>query len=43
MKPKIGLALSGGGARGFAHVGVLKGLETAGIEIDYLAGPAWVA
>jgi NTE family protein len=38
MKPKIGLALSGGGARGFAHVGVLKGLETAGIEIDYLAG-----
>jgi NTE family protein len=38
MKPKIGLALSGGGARGFAHVGVLKGLETAGIEINYLAG-----
>jgi len=38
MKPKIGLALSGGGARGFAHVGILKGLAEAGIEVDYLAG-----
>jgi NTE family protein len=38
MKPKIGLALSGGGARGFAHVGVLKGLESAGIAIDFIGG-----
>jgi NTE family protein len=37
-KPKIGLALSGGGARGFAHVGVLKIIDELGIEIDYIAG-----
>ncbi len=36
--PKIGLVLSGGGAKGFAHVGVLKVLEEAGIPIDYIAG-----
>ena len=35
---KIGLVLSGGGAKGFAHVGVLKVLEEAGIRIDYIAG-----
>jgi NTE family protein len=37
-RPKIGLVLSGGGAKGFAHVGVLKVLEEAGIPIDYIAG-----
>jgi len=37
-KPKIGLVLSGGGAKGFAHVGVLKVLEEAKIPIDYIAG-----
>ncbi|GET31842.1 patatin [Prolixibacter bellariivorans] len=37
-RPKIGLVLSGGGAKGFAHVGVLKVLEEAGIPIDYVAG-----
>ena len=37
-KPKIGLVLSGGGAKGFAHVGVLKVLEQAGIKIDYIGG-----
>ena len=37
-KPKLGLALSGGGARGLAHIGVLKSLEEAGIQPDYLAG-----
>jgi len=36
--PKIGLALSGGGARGFAHIGVLKVLEQEGVPIDLLAG-----
>lgn len=36
--PKIGLALSGGGARGFAHIGVLKVLEEAGIEVDLITG-----
>lgn len=35
---KIGLALGGGSARGFAHIGVLKVLEEAGITVDYLAG-----
>jgi len=34
----VGLALSGGGARGFAHIGVLKAFETLGIPIDYIAG-----
>lgn len=37
-RPKIGLALSGGGARGMAHVGVLKVLEEAGIRPDYITG-----
>lgn len=36
--PRIGLALSGGGARGLAHIGVLKVLERHGIPIDLLAG-----
>ncbi|MGE0605653.1 MAG: patatin-like phospholipase family protein [Pirellulales bacterium] len=35
---RIGLALGGGGARGLAHLGVLKGLEQAGIGFDLLAG-----
>lgn len=38
MKPKIGLALSGGGARGTVHVGVLSVLLAAGIPIDLVAG-----
>ena len=37
-RPKIGLVLSGGGARGIAHVGVLKELEAARIPIDFVAG-----
>ncbi|NQD38966.1 BamA/TamA family outer membrane protein [Permianibacter sp. IMCC34836] len=37
-RPKVGLALSGGGARGAAHVGVLKQLEAHGIPIDCIAG-----
>lgn len=36
--PKIGLVLSGGGARGIAHVGVLKALEELRIPIHYIAG-----
>ncbi|HPH71413.1 MAG: patatin-like phospholipase family protein [Candidatus Cloacimonetes bacterium] len=35
---KLGYALSGGGARGFAHIGVLKVLEEEGIYPDYIAG-----
>ncbi len=37
-RPKIGLALSGGGARGISHVGVLKMLEELNIPVDYIAG-----
>ncbi|MGD2105957.1 MAG: patatin-like phospholipase family protein [Anaerolineae bacterium] len=36
--PRIGLALSGGGARGLAHIGVLKVLEQEGVPVDLLAG-----
>jgi NTE family protein len=35
---RTGIALSGGGARGFAHLGVLEELEKSGIEIDMVAG-----
>jgi len=37
-RPKIGLALSGGGARGSAHIGVIKALEELNVPIDYIAG-----
>lgn len=37
-RKKIGIALSGGGARGFAHVGVLRALVENGIPIDFIAG-----
>lgn len=37
-QPRVGLVLSGGGAKGFAHIGVLKELEKAGIQIDYIGG-----
>ena len=36
--PRIGLALGGGAARGFAHVGVIQVLEEAGIKVDLVAG-----
>ncbi|MGY5845842.1 patatin-like phospholipase family protein [Salegentibacter sp. HM20] len=35
---KVGLVLSGGGAKGLAHIGALKVLEDAGIRIDYIGG-----
>ena len=38
MAPKIGIALSGGGVKGFAHLGVLQALSEKGIEADVLAG-----
>lgn len=37
-KIKIGLALGGGAARGFAHIGVIKALEAQGITVDVVAG-----
>ena len=37
-QPKVGLVLSGGGAKGFAHIGVLKAIDSAGVQIDYVGG-----
>jgi NTE family protein len=37
-KPKIGLVLAGGGAKGLAHIGVIKVLEEAGFDVDIVAG-----
>ena len=36
--PKVGLVLSGGGAKGLAHIGALKVIEEAGVSIDYIGG-----
>jgi NTE family protein len=38
QKPKVGLVLSGGGAKGFAHIGVLKVIDSLGVKVDYIAG-----
>ena len=37
-RPKVGLVLSGGAARGLAHIGVLKALEEQGVRVDAIAG-----
>lgn len=37
-RPKVGLVLSGGGAKGLAHIGVLKIIDSLGVKIDYVAG-----
>lgn len=37
-RPKVGLVLSGGGAKGFAHIGTLKVIDSLGITVDYIAG-----
>jgi NTE family protein len=37
-RKRVGLILSGGGARGFAHIGVLKVIEEANIQVDVVAG-----
>lgn len=38
QRPKIGLSLSGGGAKGAAHIGLLKVIDSAGIRVDYITG-----
>lgn len=38
QRPKIGLVLSGGGAKGLAHIGILKAIDSAGLKIDYITG-----
>ena len=37
-RKKVGVVLSGGGAKGVAHIGALKVIEEAGIPIDYVVG-----
>lgn len=37
-RPRVGLALSGGSAKGLAHIGVLRALEAAGVHVDVVAG-----
>lgn len=37
-RPKVGVVLSGGGAKGYAHIGALKVIEAAGVKIDYIGG-----
>lgn len=37
-RPKIGLSLSGGGAKGLAHIGLLKALDSVGLDVDYVTG-----
>ena len=37
-RPKVGLVLSGGGAKGLAHIGVLKVIDSLDIKVDYVAG-----
>jgi NTE family protein len=37
-RPKIGLTLSGGAAKGLAHIGILKAIDSAGLKVDLLTG-----
>src|SRR5699024_5152629 len=37
-RPKIGLALSGGGAKGLAHIGLLQAIDSVGLEVEYVTG-----
>lgn len=37
-RPKIGVTLSGGGAKGLAHIGILKAIDSAGLNVDYITG-----
>src|ERR1700741_524637 len=38
LRPKIGLTLSGGAAKGLAHIGILKAIDSAGLKVDYISG-----
>ena len=37
-RPTVGLVLSGGGAKGFAYIGLLKVIQEAGLPVDYIGG-----
>jgi NTE family protein len=38
QRPKIGVTLSGGGAKGLAHIGILQAIDSAGLKVDYVTG-----
>ncbi len=38
QRPKVGLVLSGGGAKGISHIGILQAIDSAGLKIDYVTG-----
>lgn len=38
QRPKVGLVLSGGGAKGISHIGILQAIDSAGLQIDFLTG-----
>ncbi len=38
QRPKVGLTLSGGGAKGLAHIGILQAIDSAGLKVDLLTG-----
>lgn len=38
QRPKLGLTLSGGGAKGLAHIGILQAIDSAGLQVDLLTG-----
>ncbi len=38
QRPKVGLVLSGGGAKGISHIGILEAIDSAGLKIDYITG-----
>ena len=38
QRPRIGVTLSGGGAKGLAHIGILKAIDSAGLNVDYITG-----
>ena len=37
-QPKIGVTLSGGGAKGLAHIGILEAIDSAGLRVDCVSG-----
>jgi NTE family protein len=37
-RPKIGVVLSGGGAKGLSHIGILQAIDSAGLQVDYVTG-----
>ncbi|MFN4005959.1 MAG: patatin-like phospholipase family protein [Chitinophagaceae bacterium] len=38
QRPKVGITLSGGGAKGLAHIGILKAIDSAGLQVDVVTG-----